>query len=385
MSDFFRRQAADGGENGIWADFEEDQNAPARSINTLVFYNNAGALYRKPGKVGLDNGSNKGVITFASDVGPISLAGLTASRWAEVVVSVVGTAPSMTLFSIGTGTDPATIPAAFLAEAEYAKMGFYRSGTARTLALVWINAAGNLEGIVNMLDGIAYAGYSISDDARDRVFYHNYQKYNIPANVTRHYPQTGVFTAAGADAREVYPVTTAAASFAANIPALATWAGRRIKIIKVDTGAGVVTVTPNGAETFFPGATSFPLRKIGDVIELESDGLLITVVDSLATLDSEALAVNQLQNLPHGTAVRPSKMTVSLVCLTAEFNYAVNDEVFVFPQSITTRFWGVCADATNIITNTEATSAIAVLDKTVAGAGRIITMASWKIRARYSL
>ena len=170
MANTFTREATDGGDSGVWASFEQSQNAIARALISALLYDDTGALKLSKGRIGLDNGSNKGVVNIDTIV-TASLVGLTASCWAVVEVSVVGTTPSFTITSIGGATNPATLPAGFTGAYDGAKGGYYITGTKRAIGLAWINAGGSLEGIVNCGTGANYSGYSTSDDALDLPYY----------------------------------------------------------------------------------------------------------------------------------------------------------------------------------------------------------------------
>jgi hypothetical protein len=183
--------------------------------------------------------------------------------------------------------------------------------------------------------------------------------------------------------KQIYRVTSGAGSRNFNVLALALIAGCRVRIIKVDTGAGVTTVLPNGAETL-QGATGFPLRKQWDYIEFESDATTIQVVSSLATLDSAGLAVTTAQSLAHGCGIRPRINKSVPICLSAELNYSVGDELDAFPNEVVSHnAISVSRDATNIKILPD-TNVLIFQDKTTTTAAAI-TMAKWGIRNRYSL
>jgi hypothetical protein len=371
MANTFTREAQDGGDNGVWASFEEAQNAIARALISAYLYDDAGALKLSTGRVGLDNGSNRGVVSNDTIV-TASLVGLTASCWAKIEVSVVGTTPSFTIASIAGETDPAVLPASFTAAYDGAKGGYYITATKRLIGLAWINAGGALEGIVNCGTGTNYSGYSTSDDALDLPHYFLSTKSILPITsiydgMDYYQAKNDVFTADGLRRSEVYPVTTGAANFAANIPAAADWANKRIKIIKVDPGAGVCTILPNGAETLgVTGATAFRLRAQGDYIILESDGVSIYVVDSLSTIYTAALAAGGTVNTAHGIGVQPRIKQSLLYCINADNNFATGDKTTVL-WTRSSREVTISADATNIIANMAALPAI--LNKTTAAIG----------------
>jgi len=388
MANRWQRVPIDGGDLDVWGPIEEAINLLGLGTITAYLYNDAGALKLAKGRIGMDDGSQLGAV-IVDTITTLSLVGLTASCWAKIEASRVGTVPTFAIASIAGSTDPATLPASFTAAYDGDKQGFYIVGTKRVVGLAWINAAGALEGIVNCLPGNSYAGYSTSDDTDDVPYYFNVPKQNIPVtNLTsRTFTESGVFTADTRYQRQIHAVTNAANSFAGNIPAAASWSGKRIKVLKVDTGAGICTVTPAGAETF-QGATAFPLRKQWDFIELESDGTLIYVVDSLATIDSAALAVNTVQSLAHGTGIIPRGLRKSLVCTSTELNYSATDEIDNWNDYIgTNRSASVTVDATNISVITVSDgggAALTVLNKTTK-AYSLITMNKWIIRTRYSI
>src|SRR3972149_6889358 len=170
MANYFRREATDGGDSGVWAVFEQAQNHSALSLITCYLYNDAGVPKLSTGRVGLDNGSNKGTVRFDS-VSPLTLVGLTASRWALLEVSVVGTTPSVTATTIAGANDPAAPPATFTGAYVGDKGGYYVTATKRVLGLLWVSSGGLLEGVISCGMGASYIGSSQSNDAYDIPYY----------------------------------------------------------------------------------------------------------------------------------------------------------------------------------------------------------------------
>lgn len=70
----------------------------------------------------------------------------------------------------------------------------------------------------------------------------------VTNQVNTTYVTTTPYTVLSSD--QVIYVTTAAVNFTLNLPAT-TAGGKKLKIlvIKIDSGAGTITITPNGAET----------------------------------------------------------------------------------------------------------------------------------------
>ena len=387
MAETYTREALNGGDANLWATFEQAQNHIALGLITSRLYISVGALYISKGKVGIDNGSTKGVIDISADKS-ISVVGLTASCWAKIEIAITAGVPVFTILSIAGETNPAVLPASFTAAYDGVKGAFYIVGTLRCPGLVFINAAGVPTGILNQIGAMnGYSGYAVSNDAyvSPLEFLFVASDFGANAGLRDIITVSSAFTIPSTPRPKTIIITTAAASFAGNVPAASLNLGVRLRFEKTDTGAGICTITRAGADTF-SGATAFPLRNQYDFIEIESDGTNWHVIDSMSTLDGATnINKNTVQTLAHGLGVRPRRLPWFLVCISAEYNYSVGDEVSASPQDIATRYWGVCADATNIITNTESTSSIAVLDKTTAGTGRIITENKWKFRFRYSI
>ena len=57
---------------------------------------------------------------------------------------------------------------------------------------------------------------------------------------------------------EVLEITTGGSGYTVDLPAASAVAGRRLVVIKADSGAGAVTVTPNGGDTI-DGASSLTI------------------------------------------------------------------------------------------------------------------------------
>ena len=207
----------------------------------------------------------------------------------------------------------------------------------------------------------------------------------IAAGISSYYEaidvSAGDYDQASTAKKQIYSLTTAAGSNDFNMLALANQEGCRVRVEKVDTGAGVGTVKPNGAETFLGGATGFPLRNQGDFIEYEVQGGVAIVIDSLSTLDSEVLTGADTKNTAHEIGVMPRIEITKLVCVDADANFAADDE--------TTPLWGatsheqtIAKDATNIIVNMLGLPRI--LNKTTHAAINCTTD-KWKYRHRISI
>lgn len=81
-------------------------------------------------------------------------------------------------------------------------------------------------------------------------------------------PQSGTFTAS--NFATLYMVTTGAGTLTANLPSAVGASGQALIIKKVDTGAGVVVVTPNGAQKI-DGLSNFTVSAQWQYLGLVSD------------------------------------------------------------------------------------------------------------------
>jgi hypothetical protein len=391
MADTVTRQAIDGGDLDVWGPFEQAQNHLAIGANTRSLYLDGADLKISAGMIGLYNGSQYyNISNVAARI--ISVVGLTASCWAKVELSVVGGVVVTEITSIAGETNPKILPAAFTGAYDGTKGGHYITATKRCTGLVWINAAGVVEGIVNTIGGInGYSGYSTSDDAYDMPYYFEYldaDYYNPMNNVNSCYPQTGAFISypRGNDLT-FFPVTTAAASFNATIPAAGSaYNNKRIRIHKVDAGAGIVTAIRSGADTFL-GATAFPMAAAGDFIELWCDGIAWRVIDSLSTTaNTAALAVSTAYALAHGLGIKPRNWEAFIICTSIDGTYAIGDTIKIMnggEDAASHRLPMVFANITNITILTSA-NAINVIKTDVSGVAAL-TMNKWVAYARYKI
>lgn len=170
MAFIVTRKALIGGDNNTWGANQQGLDKLHIGANTIEAYITAGVLYLSPGMMGLYDGSQDWNVTNSAAFAP-SLLGLTVSCWASVEISVVAGVPVITLTSIGGATDPKTIPASFTGSYDGTKGGHYITGTKRCHSLVWLNAAGVPEGVINSIGGHdGYIGNSQSDDANDYIY-----------------------------------------------------------------------------------------------------------------------------------------------------------------------------------------------------------------------
>lgn len=201
MAHEFIRQANDGGDFDVWARFERAQNSIALSLNTAALYLDGSDLKLSKGNIGLDDDSQKGICVL-DPITTFSIGALTASTWARVEISRTGTTVNLDITSIAAAASASALPTVEIAAYDGEKGGYYLTATKRIIGLVWINAGGDVEGIVNMFHGPHYSGYSISDDANDTRYTFTYsaiqatpEQYQIIPNLSPvYYTKSASFT-----------------------------------------------------------------------------------------------------------------------------------------------------------------------------------------------
>jgi hypothetical protein len=249
MSDIQTRQALIGGDNDIWGPFEQAANHLAIGANTRYLYMDGADLKLSKGMIGhtIDSSHFANISNTAARI--IAVAGLTVSLWAKIELSIVAGVVNTTISSIVGANNPAILPASFTGAYDAVKGGYYEISTKRIVGLVWINAAGAVEGIINCPgSGDSYSGYATSNDTSDNI----YQFIHIPNyTFTGYAPDTVLsksasYTILNLSSNLTLLGTTGTAGIRITLPAIASNAGRTIEFVKVDTGIGALTLVPNG-------------------------------------------------------------------------------------------------------------------------------------------
>lgn len=306
MSDAATRQATIGNDPDLWGPFEQAQNHLAIGCNTRKLYLDGADLKLSAGMIGLYNGSQYYNITNSA-ARTISIAALTASLWAKLELSVVAGVVTTTISSIVGANNPAVLPASFTGSLDPTKGGYYETATKRIVGLVWINAAGAVEGIVNTIGGIdGYTGYGTSDDAIDTIYtfqYINYSfaqtdsaaEYVMSKNANYTIPDYAAYV--GGEYSKIIRIlmTAGANGTIITLPAVASNSGRIIKIKRVDDAAGCCTIYPPGGVTISDMEYVFLFEK-HDYIELFCDGSTYHVIHASLTLQTGGINTNDYTN-----------------------------------------------------------------------------------------
>jgi len=153
MANTFYRKPAIGGDVGAWGPYNDALNDASLGVLTGKLYNDGGALKVPACKIGINNGTNRGICDIDT-VTTISLAGVSNSIWAAIEMTVAGTAVTFTATDIAGATDPAALPAGFTGAFDGAKGGFYLTATKRCIGLAWKNSSGVLLAIINTVGGV---------------------------------------------------------------------------------------------------------------------------------------------------------------------------------------------------------------------------------------
>jgi hypothetical protein len=173
MADKFWRFPIDGGDQGTWGPFNDAMNnAGAIGQYTSQLINNAGNLQVTRGLIGINDGTNEGVVEVGS-VATVDISGVTSGIWAKIEMSVSGTTYTFTATDIAGATAPAALPSGFTDAYDTTKQGFYISSNKRTIGLAWKDSGGTLRGIINtspFIDG--YAGKVFLDTAETKELHY---------------------------------------------------------------------------------------------------------------------------------------------------------------------------------------------------------------------
>jgi hypothetical protein len=231
------REAIDGGDLDTWAQYQQAHDRLSIGLCTADLFISGGAAYMRKGKIGLYNGTTRYVIDNSADAS-ISVAGLTASRWAQVEVSVVAGAVVVEVASMGSEVERLVTPSTFLAAYDGSKGGHYLSTTKRCIGLLWVDSTGAVANIINPV-------------ANERAW-------------SLYYPEHDVVTGAGD--------TTLKLPLAASCKK-----GEKVRVrLSEDSGAGLALIGPNTGDTLVARDGSslayFYLRYFADWAEFASDG-----------------------------------------------------------------------------------------------------------------
>jgi hypothetical protein len=315
MSDVVVPQPTDGGSFDIWGPMEQAQNHLAIGCNTRKLYLDGVTLKLSAGMIGLYNGSQYYNISNSA-ARTISIAALTASLWAKLELSVVAGVVTTTISSILGANNPAVLPVSFTGSFDPTKGGYYETATKRIVGLVWINAAGAVEGIVNTIGGIdGYTGYGTSNDALDIIYqfqYINYSfaqpdinsEYAFTKNANYTIPAYSQYK--GGEYSKIIRIlmTAGANGTIITLGAVADNIGRIIKINRVDDGTGCTTIYPPLGVTISDMAYVFLFEKNG-YVELYCDGATYRIIHGSLTLQTGGINTADWTNRELGDAVIP--------------------------------------------------------------------------------
>lgn len=195
-----------------------------------------------------------------------------------------------------------------------------------------------------------------------------------------HDRKTATYTAAASDRGRLLEFDSASA-ITLNLTAAATLGEGWFAYVK-NSGAGVLTIDPNGAELVDDAAT----------ITLNQNGSTIIFCDSAAfwtvgspglpkpdfTSADETVSTNIRLEVAHGLAAKPTLVQVTLKNTTAEFNYSVGDELLItiFDQTAVDNGVTMFYDSTKVVIIQG--NAMTILDHDTSFVSRNITVASWR-------
>lgn len=148
----FLREPIIGGDDNTWGSYILAQFRATLGDLSCKLENVGGVLYMNAGHFGIDDGTNRGIVTIPSTE-DISLAGTSNETWIAIECAVSGTAHTFTASDIAGATDPTLLPTDFRNSYDGEKGGFYITNSKRCIGLVWKNASGVLLAVINTVGG----------------------------------------------------------------------------------------------------------------------------------------------------------------------------------------------------------------------------------------
>ncbi len=306
MSITATREALIGGDLDTWGAYEQAHNHLSIGLNTTRLYMSGATLYQSKGKFGLYDGTQWWVV-HNDAARSLSVAALTASRWARVELSVVAGTVTTELTSISTESDPYTLPD-MSSYYDEEKGGYYYASTKRLLALLWITGAGACAGVVNF-----------ASDSRD------YSGYAVRSNFAR---------AGGQRRWRVNATTGSGSDLTYALPAL-TGLGDRYRLTKEDAGTKYAILDGNSTEKIGVegNAETFTLYAQGDWVEVEDCGTYWDVVGTngpvLEYSSTSSAAIGSPQS---GTWYNPASH--SLVCAPGKWDLEYFVQVLMYDTGV---------------------------------------------------
>lgn len=230
MANRFFRRPVEGSDENSWAQYNDAHILEAIGECNVKLYNDAGALKVSKGRIGINDGTHEGVCIIDT-VTTISLVPVTNNNWAEIYMTVSGPNVTFTAVNTNTGVDIYwySLPSTFIAGFDQTKGGYYINAARRCIGLIKLDASGNLESIINVLNNEeGYNGYSFYDNNEEikllwrttKDIYKNWGEFEIgdwdmlateTINVAHHLDNTKIRTVNGIirnDADTIYyPIT----------------------------------------------------------------------------------------------------------------------------------------------------------------------------------
>lgn len=149
MANRFVREPIEGGDQNSWAAFLLSQTRMSEGVITGQLYNSGGTLKVPACKIGINDGTNRGVAEIDT-ITDINLAGVSNETWAKIEMTVSGTSVAFAAADIVGATDPTTLPSEFKNSFNAEKGGFYIDSDKRCIGLAWLNGSGVLLAVINV-------------------------------------------------------------------------------------------------------------------------------------------------------------------------------------------------------------------------------------------
>lgn len=176
MANTAYRKPIIGGDLDAWGPFNDAFIRDTIGKCSVKLYDNAGALTVSKGRIGISDGIVEALCVIDT-LTAVSLAAIGNSQWAEVYMTVAGTAVSFDVAAIAGATLADVIHATFTGAWDQDKGGYYINAARRCIGIVWKGSTGGLDGIINVNgDGTeGYNGYAYLESTQTQKMM--WQKY----------------------------------------------------------------------------------------------------------------------------------------------------------------------------------------------------------------
>lgn len=161
----FWRMPQQGSDENSWAQYNDAHIKEAIGECNVIVYDDSDILKISKGRIGIDDDTRIGV-SILDTVTIIDYSGINTSHWAELYMTVSAANATFTILQM-IDTNGMVVPTDFKNAWDSAKGGYYINSARRCIALVYVDSAGKIGGIINMYNNMeGYNGYCYTNSGK---------------------------------------------------------------------------------------------------------------------------------------------------------------------------------------------------------------------------